>query len=70
MAKNVLSHGYSKQEFEDILYSAEQNVKGEWEAEFVEDLIGKFTSYGTGMFLSEKQRAKLEGIANDQRDFN
>lgn len=49
-------------DFEQLLSDAESQAASEWEQEFVGDINAKYEKYGAGMYLTEKQREKLEAI--------
>lgn len=53
-------------EFDALLDAAWGNVSNDWENKFVEDIMEKYKTYGDGMYLSEKQKEKLEKIASGE----
>lgn len=49
--------------FEETLDDAELNASSDFAEGFVADMRAKYTQYGKDMYLSGKQRTKLEEIA-------
>lgn len=64
MSQKVLDL-YSVEEFEDLLFSAEQKKKSVWAEKFVEDLREKFEEYGESMFISDRQVEMLQKIIGE-----
>ena len=54
----------SPDDFDDLLYTAEQQAGTYWEMEFCSDMRDRFEEYGDRMYLSDRQRETLEKIAN------
>lgn len=54
---------FSKKEWESLLDDAELSASTDKEQEFVSDMRDKYAEYGRAMFLSEKQKAWLEKLA-------
>ncbi len=50
--------------FGDLLAVAEQQASTDWDMGFVSELSDKYSEYGDNMFISDKQLAQLERIAN------
>ena len=51
-------------DFEQLMADAASQAKTEWAQEFVADIYDRYEKYGPGMFLSQKQREKLESIVD------
>lgn len=52
--------------FEELLEAAETNANNDFEMEFTSDMRVKYQKYGKKMFLSDKQVALLERIADNE----
>jgi hypothetical protein len=50
-------------DFESLIESVKERAGTAWERDFVQGIVEKFDTYGTSMFLSEKQMAVLCRIA-------
>lgn len=62
--ETVLDHFDDIDEFEELLTLAKEDTRSPFEDEFVCDMRERFEDYGGEMFLSVKQLALLERIAN------
>jgi len=51
--------------FNDLLSDAENGAKTEWEMEFISGIQVKYAQWGDRMFVSDKQLAILERMAED-----
>lgn len=51
-------------EFDVLLEDAEDAATTEWEMDFVSDMKEKYEQYGDKMYVTEKQIAALEKIAD------
>ena len=58
---------YTLDEFSFLIQEAHDRAKTTWENDFVFEISQKFAEYGENMYLSEKQQAVLERIANYER---
>lgn len=61
----VVSYGYDVEKFSKVLDSAELNATTDWEMTFVDDLTNRFATFGTSLFLSDKQHERLLKIVGD-----
>lgn len=67
MSDRVSDHFDDPKQFTELLEAAESSdPKGE-AADFVADIQAKYRKWGAGMFLSGKQKAWLERIAEDAK---
>lgn len=55
-------------DYQELLASAEDRAKGDWEAKFVSDMNNRFEQYKEKTFISEKQLEILNKIAAGNRD--
>ena len=63
-----VSHQFDKPEqFEELLEAAEASDPRGEAADFVADMRAAYDGYGGSAFLSDKQKAWLERIAEDAR---
>lgn len=57
---------YDTRAFSDLLDSAERNASTDFEEAFTSDLREQWEQWGERMYLSERQQAVLERIADQQ----
>jgi hypothetical protein len=50
-------------DFEDTLASAEAQACTDWEIHFLADVRERYTKYGAGMYISERQKDAIDSIA-------
>lgn len=50
-------------DFDRLLEDAALNASTEWEMEFVDNMTGKYDTFGGEMFLTEAQHDKLRQVA-------
>lgn len=49
--------------FDELLETAGNKIKGDWETEFHTSITERYTKYGVDSYLSKKQLDKLTSIA-------
>jgi hypothetical protein len=64
MANQTVGDRFEGDEFERLLDDAQRGAVTERDMDFVADMIEKFEQYGEKMFLSERQAAYLESLAD------
>lgn len=62
MKAGEIDGGFAR--FQELYDAAEINATGQWEENFIKDMGEKLRQYGDGMFVSDKQMAVLNRIAN------
>ena len=65
MQNRTVADFYDYEEFEELLERADFSAIGEWEMNFVADMIDKFEQYGLNTYISDKQQEMLEKLANN-----
>lgn len=66
MPEYVTDHFDSTNEFDDLLFLAEQQASSHWEMDFVADIHERYDEYNEQMFLSRKQVSVLRRIAGEE----
>jgi len=68
VSTKVTDYYETEEAFLELLENATNNSEGDWEESFVQDVTDRFNQYKMGMFLSYKQNAKLDKIANGENE--
>lgn len=50
-------------DFDSLLAEANENASTDWEADFVDSLLDRYSNFADNMFISEKQIESLKKIA-------
>ena len=50
--------------FSDLLSNAEDGASSDWEHDFIASMQARYERWGDSMFISPKQLAQLEKLAN------